>query len=222
MLSTLYWLDFTRRKHWNISSPGWAKHSWSSVFAPWTAGATVFAFNYARFQATIVLDALSRYRLTTLCAPPTVWRMLIQEPLAQYAPSLREACAAGEPLNPEVIERVKKAWGLTVRDGYGQTETTALIGNSPGLSVKPGSMGLPLVGYRVELLDGDGRPAEEGEICIDLTHRPVGVMPGYLDDDAKTSQAMREGFYHTVDLTAETLMEHHVHRSHRRCVQRTG
>jgi acetyl-CoA synthetase len=201
VLSTLYWLGLQPGdKHWNISSPGWAKHSWSSVFAPWTAGATVFAFNYARFQATTVLDALSRYRLTTLCAPPTVWRMLIQEPLAQYTPSLREACAAGEPLNPEVIERVKKAWGLTVRDGYGQTETTALIGNSPGLSVKPGSMGLPLVGYRVELLDGDGRPAEEGEICIDLTHRPVGVMPGYLDDDAKTSQAMRDGFYHTGDL----------------------
>ncbi len=201
ILSTLHWLGLQPGdRHWNISSPGWAKHSWSSVFAPWTAAATVFAYNQPRFQPKAVLDALVRYRLTTLCAPPTVWRMLVQEPLAQYSPSLREACAAGEPLNPEVIERVKGAWGLTVRDGYGQTETTALIGNSPGLSVKAGSMGRPLLGFHMELLDADGRPAEEGEICVALAPRPVGLMPGYLDDDAKTSQAMRGGFYHTGDL----------------------
>jgi acetyl-CoA synthetase len=201
VLSTLHWLGLQPGdRHWNISSPGWAKHSWSNVFAPWTAAATVFAFNYSRFHAKVVLDALVRYRLTTLCAPPTVWRMLVQEPLAEYSPSLREACAAGEPLNPEVIERVKRAWGLTVRDGFGQTETTALIGNSPGLSVRPGSMGKPLLGFDIELLDADGKRADEGEICIGLEPRPVGLMPGYLDDEAKTSRAMQGGFYHTGDI----------------------
>jgi acetyl-CoA synthetase len=203
LLSTLFWLGLQPGdRHWNISSPGWAKHSWSCVFAPLTAGATVFAFNYQRFQPKKVLDALERHRLTTLCAPPTVWRMLVQEPLKQYRPALREACAAGEPLNPEVIERVRAAWGLTVRDGYGQTETTALIGNSPDQLVKSGSMGRPLIGYRVELLDIDGQPADEGEICIDLTHRPLGLMPQYLDDAGQTSRAMREGFYHTGDLAS--------------------
>ena len=119
-------------RHWNISSPGWAKHAWSSFFAPWNAEATFFVYNYARFQAKAVLEALVRHRVTTLCAPPTVWRMLVQEPLAEYRVSLREALSAGEPLNPEVIERVRAAWDLTIRDGYGQTETTALVGNPPG------------------------------------------------------------------------------------------
>ena len=200
-LSTLYWIGLQPGdRHWNISSPGWAKHAWSSVFAPWNAGATVFIFNYARFQAKAVLNALVRYRVTTLCAPPTVWRTLIQEPLAEYRPSLREVVAAGEPLNPEVIERVKKVWGLIVRDGYGQMETTAQVGNSPGQRVKAGSMGRPLVGYRVELLDPDGRPADEGEICLDLTARPVGLTAGYADDEKQTSEAMRDGFYHTGDI----------------------
>ena len=136
-LSTMYWIGLqTGDRHWNISSPGWAKHAWSSFFAPWNAEATVFIFNYARFNATAVLDALVQHRVTTLCAPPTVWRMLIQQPLGEYRVALREVVLAGEPLNPEVIEQVQRAWGLTIRDGYGQTETTAQIGNSPGQPVK--------------------------------------------------------------------------------------
>jgi len=202
-LSTLYWMGLQPGdRHWNISSPGWAKHAWSCVFAPWNAGATVFIFNYARFQAKLVLDALVRHRVTTLCAPPTVWRMLVQEPLAQYRVMLREALSAGEPLNPEVIEQVKVAWGLIVRDGYGQTETTAQVGNSPGQPVKPGSMGRPMVGYQLALLDPDGKACDEGEICIDLSHRPVGLMPGYADDEQQTSGAMRAGFYHTGDIAS--------------------
>lgn len=203
-LSTLYWTGLQPGdRHWNISSPGWAKHAWSCVFTPWIAEATVFVFNSARFQAKAVLDALVKYRITTLCAPPTVWRMLIQEPLADYPVALREVLSAGEPLNPEVIERVQKAWKLTIRDGYGQTETTAQIGNSPGQPLKPGAMGRPLPGYPVVLLDPEGRVSnKEGEICLRLDGRPLGLTDGYADDDEKTSDAMRAGFYHTGDIAS--------------------
>ena len=201
-LSTLYWIGLQAGdRHWNISSPGWAKHAWSSFFAPWNAEATVFMFNYERFNAKAVLQALVRYGVTTLCAPPTVWRMLIQEPLGDHRVALREVVSAGEPLNPEVIARVQDAWGLTIRDGYGQTETTALIGNSPGQPVKVGSMGRPLPGYDVVLLDPDGHvSATEGEICLPLDRRPLGLTEGYAGDDAKTSEAMRDGYYHTGDI----------------------
>jgi acetyl-CoA synthetase len=203
-LSTLYWIGLQAGdRHWNISSPGWAKHAWSSFFAPWNAEATVFIFNYERFNAKAVLDALVRHRVTTLCAPPTVWRMLIQQPLGDYPVVLREALSAGEPLNPEVIAQVQHAWGVTIRDGYGQTETTAQIGNSPGQPVKAGSMGRALPGYDVVLLDPEGRASEtEGEICLRLEGRPLGLTDGYADDEVKTSDAMRDGYYHTGDIAS--------------------
>ena len=200
-LSTMYWLGLREDDvHWNISSPGWAKHAWSSTFAPWNAGATVFGYQYERFEAKRVLDVLVRCGVTTLCAPPTVWRMLVGEDLAQWPVQLREAISAGEPLNPEVIERVRHAWDLTVRDGYGQTETTAQVGNSPGQPVKPGSMGRPMPGYRVALLDARGHEADEGEIALALDPPPLGLMAGYLDDESRASQAFREGWYHTGDV----------------------
>jgi acetyl-CoA synthetase len=200
-LSTMYWIGLREGDvHWNISSPGWAKHAWSSVFAPWNAGATIFIYDYARFEARRVLDTIVRSRVTTLCAPPTVWRMLVGEDLAAYRVALREVVGAGEPLNPEVIERVQRAWGLTIRDGYGQTETTAQIGNSPGQPVKPGSMGRPLPGYQIVLLDADGNEADEGEIALPLDPRPLGLMVGYQDDEARASGAMRSGYYHTGDV----------------------
>jgi acetyl-CoA synthetase len=200
-LTTLYWTGLQPGdRHWNISSPGWAKHAWSCFFAPWIAEAAVFIYNYDRFQAKRVLDALVEYKVTTLCAPPTVWRMLVQEPLAEYRVSLRELLSAGEPLNPEVIEQIRAAWNLTIRDGYGQTETTALIGNSPGQPVKVGSMGRPLIGCPIVLLDPDGKPADEGEVCLDLSKRPLNLTKGYTGDAVKTSEAMREGYYHTGDV----------------------
>jgi acetyl-CoA synthetase len=200
-LSTLFYTGLQPGdRHWNISSPGWAKHAWSCFFTPWLAEATVFIFNYARFNAPAVLEVLVKHRVTTLCAPPTVWRTLVQEPLATYRVSLREALSAGEPLNPEVIDQVKTAWNLTIRDGYGQTETTALIGNSPGQPVSPGSMGRPLVGYHIVLLDPDGKPADEGEVCIDLADRPVGLTTGYAGDETRTAEATRHGYYHTGDI----------------------
>jgi acetyl-CoA synthetase len=201
-LSTMYWLGLKPGDiHLNISSPGWAKHAWSCFFAPWNAGSCIFIHNNPRFNAQALLQVLERCRVTSLCAPPTVWRMLIQEDLGAWRDrlALRSVVGAGEPLNPEIIEQVRAAWGLTLRDGYGQTETTAQVGNSPGLPLKPGSMGLPLPGYRIVLLDVDGHEASEGEVCIDLSDRPVGLMSGYLDSAEKTADAMRGGFYHTGD-----------------------
>ncbi len=202
-LSTMYWLGLREGDvHMNISSAGWAKHAWSCFFAPGNAGATVFIFNYARFSAKAVLDTIARCGVTTLCAPPTVWRMFIQEDLAAFPVKLREVIGAGEPLNPEIIDQVRKAWKLNLRDGYGQTETTALIGNSPGQRLKEGSMGRPLPGYRVGLLDPDGREADEGEISLTLDPRPTGLMLGYKDDPVKTAQVMAGGWYRTGDVAS--------------------
>ncbi|MGJ4894422.1 AMP-binding protein [Bradyrhizobium oligotrophicum] len=190
-LSTMYWLGLQPGDvHLNISSPGWAKHAWSCFFSPWNAGATVFVVNQPRFDAKGLLAIIKRCGVTTLCAPPTVWRLFIQEHLADFQVSLREACGAGEPLNPEVIDQVRAAWGLTIRDGYGQTETAAIVGNSPGQKLKIGSMGRPLPGYRVEVADIDGNLAGEGEITLALTgERPAGLMQGYQGDDGKLSGA---------------------------------
>jgi acetyl-CoA synthetase len=202
LLTAMYWLGLRPGDvHLNISSPGWAKHAWSCVFAPWNAEATVFVYDQARFDAPSLLDALVRHRVTSLCAPPTVWRMLIQQDLASFPVGLREVVGAGEPLNPEVIARVEEAWGLTIRDGYGQTETTLQAGNFPGVPVRPGSLGLPSPGYRVVLLDPDGgEAADEGEICLPLEERPLGLMTGYRDDEERTAEAMRGGYYHTGDV----------------------
>jgi acetyl-CoA synthetase len=201
-LSTMYYLGLQPGDvHLNVSSPGWAKHAWSCFFAPWIAGATVFIVNQPRFSARTLLDAIAAGGVTTLCAPPTVWRMLIQEDLRACETSLREVCGAGEPLNPEVIEQVRAAWGLTIRDGYGQTETTAQIGNPPGQMVKSGSMGRPLPGYRIRLLDVDDHDAEEGAICIALDPGPIALMRGYQTDDG-TIEKLTGEVYRTGDVAA--------------------
>ncbi len=200
-LSTMYWIGLREGdRHLNISSPGWAKHAWSSVFAPWNAGAAVVALNAGRFDPVRALELIRDLEVTTLCAPPTVWRLFIQQDLGAYRTKLRELVGAGEPLNPEVIERVRAAWGLVIRDGYGQTETTAQIANSPGQDVKPGAMGRPLPGYDPVLLDPDGHPAAEGELALRLDPRPVGLMQGYLGDPGRTGAATHGGFYRTGDV----------------------
>ena len=204
-LSTMYWIGLKPGDvHLNISSPGWAKHAWSCFFAPWNAGACIFIYNYARFNAQGLLGALAANRVTSLCAPPTVWRMLIQEDLAVFrdSMSLREVIGAGEPLNPEIIEKVRSAWGLLLRDGFGQTETSAQIGNTPSQHVKAGSMGRALPGFAIVLLDVDGNPADEGEVSIDLARRPVGLMLGYEDSPEKTQEVMRDGYYRTGDVAS--------------------
>jgi acetyl-CoA synthetase len=209
-LSTMYWLGIRPGDvHLNISSPGWAKHAWSCFFAPWIGEATIFLYNYTRFDAPALLEQLRRREVTTFCAPPTVWRMLINADLSGGPGSLREVIGAGEPLNPEVIEQVRKAWGLNLRDGYGQTETTAQVGNTPDAPLKPGSMGRPLPGVPVVLVDpltnarveGPG----EGELCLDLSggqdgSRPLPLMTGYQGDESRNADAMAGGCYHTGDV----------------------
>jgi acetyl-CoA synthetase len=200
-LSTMYWLGLRPGDvHLNISSPGWGKHAWSSFYAPWNAGATIFVLNQARFDAKFTLDTLVRCGVTSLCAPPTVWRVLILEDLAKWPVKLNEVIGAGEPLNPEVIERVRAGWGLTLRDGYGQTESTCMVGNPPGLAVRAGSMGQPMPGYRMVLLDTEDRECDEGELAVTLKPAPTGLMAGYAGDDEKTQAALGGAFYRTSDV----------------------
>jgi len=200
-LSTMYWLGVRPGDmHLNLSSPGWAKHAWSLFFAPWNAEATIVALQTARFDPEHLMRELVRNEVTSFCAPPTVWRSLIQMPLRDYPVKLRELLSAGEPLNAEVISQVRAAWGLTIRDGYGQTETTLLVGNFAGQPITPGAMGLPAPGYDVVLRDPEGRHASEGEVCVRLANAPVGVMSGYLDDPERAAKVMRNGEYHTGDV----------------------
>jgi acetyl-CoA synthetase len=192
--------------HLNISSPGWAKHAWSSFYSPFLAQATVFVFNYARFDADQLMDVMEAHHVSSLCAPPTVWRMLIQADLGRLTHPPRELVGAGEPLNPEVIHRVRDAWGSTIRDGYGQTEMTCCVGNSPGQPVKDGSMGRPTPGYPIVLVDpATGEQLQgvaEGEVCLDLSRAPLGLMAGYFEDPDATAASREGGYHHTGDIAA--------------------
>ncbi|MBF4609591.1 AMP-binding protein [Curtobacterium sp. VKM Ac-1393] len=201
-LSTMHWLGLRPGDvHLAISSPGWGKHAWSCFFAPWIAEATVFVHDTPRFDPAALLAQLDAAEVSTFCAPPTAWRMMLQSDLGARPRALREVVSAGEPLNPEVIDRVERAWGLTIRDGYGQTETTAIIGNAPGSTVTPGAMGRALPGVTVTLLDPvTGQPGDEGEVCLDLDERPVNLMAEYLGDPDRTAASMRDGFFHTGDI----------------------
>ena len=206
-LSTVFWLGLQPGDvHLNLSSPGWAKHAWSCFFAPWIAEATILVYNYARFDAPALLEVLREHEVTTFCAPPTVWRMLINADLSDGPGSLREVIGAGEPLNPEVIAQVQDKWGLPLRDGYGQTEMTAAVGNTPGSPLKPGSMGRPLPGCPVVLVDpATGERvvgAGEGELCLDLSASPLPLMTGYQGDAERNAEAMADGFYHTGDVAS--------------------
>jgi acetyl-CoA synthetase len=203
-LSTMYWLGLKPGDiHLAISSPGWGKHAWSCFFSPWIAEATVFVYNYGKFDPAALVQQIHRAGVTTFCAPPTVWRMLIQSSIGERPEGLRELLSAGEPLNPEVISQVQRAWGLVIRDGYGQTETTAIVGNGPGSALTAGSLGLPLPGVHVRLIDPiTGADVEEGEVCLDLTVRPLNLMTGYYGDDERTAEATRDGLFHTGDVAS--------------------
>lgn len=201
-LSTMAWIGVRPGDvHSVVSAPGWGKHAWSSFFSPWNVGATIFVLNYSRFDAEHFVGELDRAGVNTFCAPPTVWRMLIQHRLSTKPRGLRELLSAGEPLNPEVIARIRDWWGLEIRDGYGQTETTALVGTMPGEEVVPGAMGRPLPGVDALLVDPlTGEEADEGEVCLRLDPHPVNLMPGYFGDPEATAKAMRGGLFHTGDV----------------------
>jgi acetyl-CoA synthetase len=200
-LATMYWIGVRPGDiHLNISTPGWAKHAWSSVFAPWNAGATIFVHSYDRFNARRTLDLVARCGVSTMCAPPTVWRMFILEELKSFPVKLRELVSAGEPLNPEVIERVRAAWNITIRDGFGQTENVLLLGNFPGQVVKPGAVGRSSPGHEVVVLDPDGNESKDGEIAVKCDPRPSSMMKCYLNDAQRTEQCFAAGYYHTGDV----------------------
>jgi acyl-coenzyme A synthetase/AMP-(fatty) acid ligase len=204
-LGTALWLGLEAGKlHWNISSPGWAKHAWSSIFAPWNVGATTLSLGYKGvFKAADHLGVIEKFNVNSICAPPTIWRMFVLEDLSRYDFSeLRMACSAGEPLNPEVIERFKAATGLTIRDGYGQTETVLVIGNFPGVPLKVGAMGIPSPLYNVEIVDEDGKilPDEtEGYVALNLSPRPFALFKYYANDPQKTQAVFKNGWYYTGD-----------------------
>ncbi|WP_156860122.1 AMP-binding protein [Propionibacterium sp. oral taxon 192] len=206
-LSTMYWLGVRPGDvHLNISSPGWGKHAWSNFYSPFLAQATVFIFNYSRFNADTLMRIMDSHEVSSFCAPPTVWRMLIQADLTRLSHPPREIVGAGEALNPEVIEKVRAAWKNTIRDGYGQTEITCAIGNGPGEPIKLGAMGRPTPGYAVVLVDPDSGELVtgigEGEICLDLSVPTIALMNGYYHDQALTDEACRDGYYHTGDLAS--------------------
>jgi len=203
-LSTASWLGCRHGDvHYNISSPGWAKFAWSSFFAPWNTGATIFANQVDSFVPKEQLEAMVNYGITTFCGSPTVLRMLIQEDLTKFDLKLKTCCAAGEPLNPDVIDKWKKGTGVTIRDGYGQTETTCLVGNLPGQSLKPGSMGKPTFLYDVSIYDEAGKelpPLEEGAIGVKIDEiRHHGVFVEYLNDTKRTQKVFKNGLYYTGD-----------------------
>jgi acetyl-CoA synthetase len=209
-LATMYWIGLKPGDlHLNISSPGWAKHAWSSFFAPWNAGATIFVHQYERFDARATLDQIARCGVTTLCAPPTVWRICVLENLSSYSVKLREIVSAGEPLNAEIIEKVHRAWGVTIRDGFGQTENVCLLGNFPGQPLQAGCVGKPTPGHDIVLLDSDGIAASDGEICLGLSPRPLSLFEGYVGDTERTDKVMTDDHYRTGDLASRDSDGHY-------------
>lgn len=200
-----YWLDLGPDDlHWNISDTGWAKAIWSSYFGPWHCGAAIFVHHTAGFSSSRVLQLLAEHPITTLCGAPTVYRMLVLEDLkAAKFRSLRHCVAAGEPLNPEIIHVWQQATGMTIRDGFGQTETTLLCCNWPGLPVRPGSMGKPAPGIELRVIDenGEALPAgQEGDIGLKVSPvAPQGFFKEYRNDPDRTRATRRGDWYLTSD-----------------------
>ncbi|MCL6634805.1 MAG: AMP-binding protein [Peptococcaceae bacterium] len=200
-----FWLDLTPNDlHWNLSDTGWAKAAWSSFYGPWNCGAAIFVHHTSKFDVKKTLEYLAKYPITTLCGPPTAYRMMVLEDLSQYKfPTLRHCVGAGEPLNPEVIEVWEKATGLKIRDGYGQTETCILAGTFPPLEVKAGSMGKPAPGFDVRVIDDEGKEVprgKEGDIAVRVKpKRPVGLFREYWKDPERTAAVYRGDFYVTGD-----------------------
>lgn len=207
-LTTMYWIGVKKGDvHYNVSAPGWAKYAYSSIFGVWNAEATSFVYSYTgRFNAKQVLGVIEKYEVNTFCAPPTVWRFLLLEDLTKYRFALREMVSAGEPVNPEIIERVKSASRLTLREGFGQTETTLQIGVFPGMEPRLGSMGVEAPGFQISILGDDYSsvpPKTEGVVAIRIKpERPVGVMSGYIDPAEKNREVFVGDWFLTGDVAS--------------------
>ncbi len=191
--------------HFTISDTGWAKSMWGKLYGQWLCEAAIFVYDFDRFDASQILPMFAKYQITTFCAPPTMLRMMIKQDISKYdLSSVRHMTTAGEALNPEVYRQFEKATGLQILEGFGQTESTMIIGNMIGAPHKIGSMGKPAPIYSVELLDADGNPVhrgDPGEVCINLKNgAPCGLFVGYFGDDEKTNEAIHDGYYHTGDL----------------------
>lgn len=200
-----FWLDLKPEDmHWNISDTGWAKAAWSSYFGPWYCGAAQFVHCTDRFDPKKTLDLLSQYPVTTMCGAPTIYRMLVLQPLSEYKfPTLRHCVGAGEPLNPEIIEVWKKATGCTIRDGYGQTETVCLCASFPCIEPRFGSMGKPMPGFDLQVIDNDGNivpPNTEGDIAVRVKpNRPLGLFKEYWKEPERTANSYKGDWYLTGD-----------------------
>ena len=207
-LSTgVFWHNLSEDSlHLTVADTGWGKAVWGKLYGQWFAGAAVFVFDHEKFSADTMLRQMAKYHVTSFCAPPTIYRFMIREDLAKYdLSSLRYCCTAGEALNPAVFDHFKELTGITIFEGFGQTETTMTLGTMPWMKPKPGSMGMPNAQYDIDLLRADGTSCEDGEkgeIVVRATpdHKPVGLFKGYYRDEEKTKSVWHDGVYHTGDM----------------------
>ena len=191
--------------HLTVADTGWGKAVWGKFYGQWFAGATVFVFDHEKFNADTLLRQMEKYKVTSFCAPPTIYRFMIREDLSKYDLSSLEYCTtAGEALNPAVFDKLKELIGLNIMEGFGQTETTMTLGTFPWMTPKPGSMGIPNAQYNIDLLRADGTSCEDGEkgeIVIRVgDKKPIGLFKGYYRDEEKTREAWHDGIYHTGDM----------------------
>ena len=195
--------------HLTVADTGWGKAVWGKFYGQWFAGAVVFVYDHEKFAADKLLRQIEKYRITSFCAPPTIYRFMIREDLSQYdLSSLRYCCTAGEALNPAVFDKFHEATGIMLMEGFGQTETTMTLGTMPWMKPKPGSMGMPNAQYDIDILKPDGTPCEDGEkgeIVVRVkgtssSEKPIGLFKYYYRDEELTAKAWHDGYYHTGDV----------------------
>ena len=191
--------------HLTVADTGWGKAVWGKFYGQWFAGATVFVFDHEKFNADTLLRQMEKYKVTSFCAPPTIYRFMIREDLSKYdLSSLEYCCTAGEALNPAVFDKLKEKTGLNIMEGFGQTETTMTLGTFPWMTPKPGSMGIPNAQYDIDLIRADGTPCEDGEkgeIVVRVGDRkPIGLFKCYYREPELTREAWHDGLYHTGDM----------------------
>ena len=203
----VYWHNLHEGSlHITVADTGWGKAAWGKIYGQWIAGATVFVFDHEKFNADTLLRQIEKYKVTSFCAPPTIYRFMIREDLSNYdLSSLEYCCTAGEALNPAVFDKFYEKTGRRIMEGFGQTETTMTLGTFPWMTPKPGSMGIPNAQYDIDLIKADGTPCEDGEkgeivIRIDGAKKPLGLFKEYYRDPELTNEAWHDGIYHTGDM----------------------